>query len=232
MECPNCGEEIAENIRKCPMCDYKLKPVEGTYLSRKKKGKDPLPLIIALVAAIALIVAVIVLLEGCGNNAEDPTSAAPTTEAPTTEAPTTEAPTTEAPTTEAPTTEAPTTEAPTTEAPTAEAPTGKTVPKKYRASFSNDQYIMPDADKKVYTKEEVASMTDTQLAYARNEICAAAGRKYKSSSKYGKYFKDFDWYDPTYDAAYFDEHTDEIINEYQKKNLDLINAEEGRRGIS
>ena len=241
MECPNCGEKIDDNLEICPMCDYKIEKPKGTYQSRKKKKKSHLPLIIILVIALFMISGGVYLLMGRGTNVapttEAPTTEAPTTEALTTEAPTTEAPTTEAPTTEAPTTEAPTTEAPTTEASTTEAPTteaasGKTVPKKYRASFSNDQYIMPDADKKAYTKEEVASMTDTQLAYARNEICAAAGRKYKSSSKYGKYFKDFDWYDPTYDASYFDKHTDEIINEYQKKNLDLINAEEGRRGIA
>ncbi len=230
MECPNCGEKIDDNLNTCPMCDYEIKP-EAVYQSRKKKKKSPAPLIILLVIALLLIAGGVFLLKDCGAN-DAPTTEAPTTEAPTTEAPTTEASTTEAPTTEAPTTEAPTTEAPTTEAPTTEAATGKTVPKKYRASFSNDQYIMPDADKKAYTKEDVRSMTDTQLAYARNEICAAAGRKYKSSGKYGKYFKGFDWYDPTYDADYFDKHTDEIINEFQKKNLDLINAEEVRRGIA
>jgi len=101
-----------------------------------------------------------------------------------------------------------------------------TVPQYLRCQYSNDNFILPNSNSKYYTADLFSTMTDDQLAYARNEICAHAGRTYKAGSKYADYFSRFSWYNPSYDGSYFDDNIDYIINTYEKANLDLINMEE------
>ncbi|MBQ7246781.1 MAG: YARHG domain-containing protein [Lachnospiraceae bacterium] len=223
----------------------------------KKPSSGNLRMAIGVIVTAAVIIAAILLIKNCSGRQSDTDAAQPseyvtseeaeptgestatvdsTVGLPTTEAPTepvTEEPTTEAPTepvTEEPTTEAPTepvTEEPTTEATTA---SGAKVPAKLQISgVSDDNYILPDSGTSKYSRSVIGGMSDRQLRYARNEICARAGRRYSSSSEYAAYFEQFDWYDPQYSGSYFDEHCDELINEYQKQNLDLINAEESAR---
>ena len=158
----------------------------------------------------------------------EPTTAEPVTE-PTTEEPATE------PTTAEPVTE-PTTDEPSQE-PTSEEAKGteetqteyKKIKSSLRIAQSSDYEILPDADEVDYDKDFFRQLTSKQLRYIRNEICAKAGRDYSASDTYADYFATKPWYNPTYKASYFDEHTDELINDHQRHNLDMINAVESER---
>ena len=151
-----------------------------------------------------------------------PTTPAPTTPAPTTPAPTTPAPTTPAPTTPEPTTPEPTTPEPTTPAPTTPAPTTPVNP---------DDYMIPDSNSRLLTNADLDGKTAEQVRLIRNEIVARAGRKF-ASADLAAYFGAKSWYHPQYEPDYFDEHTTELLNETEQKNLTMINQYEEAHNLN
>ena len=92
-------------------------------------------------------------------------------------------------------------------------------PKAYHAYY--DDFILPESDRVMLTKEDVAYSTDgsedlTQQAI--NEIYARHGYIF-GSGYYDKLFREFKWYVPMYEPDKFD---NAWLNEYEKANLNLL----------
>ena len=71
-------------------------------------------------------------------------------------------------------------------------------------------------------------LTDEELKYARNEIVARYGRKFKTP-ELAAYFGAKTWYHPTYEPEEFDKKMDSLINAFEKANVNLINKIEAER---
>ena len=92
-------------------------------------------------------------------------------------------------------------------------------PDAYHAYY--DDFILPQSDRVMLTKEDIAYSTDgsedlTQQAI--NEIYARHGWIF-GSEYYDKLFRGFKWYVPMYEPEKFDESW---LNEYEKANLGLL----------
>lgn len=92
-------------------------------------------------------------------------------------------------------------------------------PKAYHAYY--DDFILPESDRVMLTKEDVAYSTDgsedlTQQAI--NEIYARHGYIF-GGEYYDKLFRGFKWYVPMYEPDKFDNGW---LNEYEKANLNLL----------
>ena len=88
-------------------------------------------------------------------------------------------------------------------------------------------FLLPEADERAYSLDELRRMPAQVLAYARNEIFARHGRKFKSK-ELRKYFKERPWYEATVPASEFD---DSVLNDYEWKNLKRIGELESRIGV-
>jgi len=79
-------------------------------------------------------------------------------------------------------------------------------------------YILPYSDSEYLTENDLDGMTSDELRLARNEIYARYGRRFNDESLQ-RYFDDCSWYTGTIDPEDFDE---DVLNQYEKKNLELI----------
>lgn len=86
-----------------------------------------------------------------------------------------------------------------------------------------EEYLLPDVDKRYYTKEELMLLPKEKLRLARNEVFARHHRKYETQDL-REYFESKSWYDGYLSAEEFD---DSVLNGYEKANLDLIKVVEG-----
>ncbi len=84
-------------------------------------------------------------------------------------------------------------------------------------STSSD-YVLPDSDTHLYTRDELESLSDQQLFYARNEIYARHGRGF-DSDELQTYFNSKSWYTRRYDPADF---PDSLLNSTEKANAGLM----------
>ena len=65
-------------------------------------------------------------------------------------------------------------------------------------------------------------MTIQQINYAKNEIYARHGRKFKSK-ELQTYFDSKSWYQGTIEPSAFNENT---LNDYEKRNAELLSKKE------
>lgn len=87
--------------------------------------------------------------------------------------------------------------------------------------ISPEEYILPECDTRVYTKEELSVLSAEELRLARNEIYARHGRIF-SAEDLKNYFQSKSWYTPQYEGTEFDAKGDSILNEYEIANRNLI----------
>ena len=87
-------------------------------------------------------------------------------------------------------------------------------------------FILPDSDSRYYSAEEISGLTKEELRIARNEIYARRGRIF-SDSGLRSYFEGKDWYHGSIEAGRF---SDDQLNDFEKKNRDLIKAREEQLG--
>lgn len=87
-------------------------------------------------------------------------------------------------------------------------------------------FILPDSDSRYYSAEEISGLTKEELRIARNEIYARRGRIF-SDSGLRTYFEGKDWYHGSIEAGRF---RDDQLNDFEKKNRDLIKAREEQLG--
>lgn len=88
-------------------------------------------------------------------------------------------------------------------------------------------YILPESNTRVYTKDELSSLDNKTLYYARNEIFARYGRGFKSQNLQD-YFNSKSWYKLTYTPEQFDAMPDPL-NATEKQNADTIKELETER---
>ena len=82
----------------------------------------------------------------------------------------------------------------------------------------DSEYILPDSDSRYLTDTDVQGLSAHDLMLARNEIYARHGRKFKDS-ELQDYFNSKSWYKGTVNS---DDFSTNVFNEYEKKNLELI----------
>lgn len=89
------------------------------------------------------------------------------------------------------------------------------------------EYIFPDSDSRYLTEEEVRKIDPGELRLARNELFARHGYIFQDE-ELRQHFESQPWYSGTVEAEQFDFDTD--LNEYEKKNAELINLVEAEGG--
>lgn len=92
-------------------------------------------------------------------------------------------------------------------------------------------YIFPESNSAYLTKDQLEGLSKDQLAYARNEIYARHGRRFRDQM-FQDYFNAKSWYVPQYDPEQFDAMQDTIFNEYEKANAKLILQVEQEHGYT
>ena len=91
----------------------------------------------------------------------------------------------------------------------------------YTRDNPQEDYILPDSDKRYLTEEDLASLTHEECCLARNEIYARHGRKF-TTEEIAAYFASKDWYNGTIEPQTFDSNTSKYFNDYERKNIQLI----------
>lgn len=98
------------------------------------------------------------------------------------------------------------------------------------SDLQSESYILPDSDSRYYTESELDALSLEELYYARNEIYARHGRGFKNADL-AAYFKGKSWYVQRYEPEEFDAMSSPL-NEYEKKNADLMLQIEQQRDSS
>lgn len=86
----------------------------------------------------------------------------------------------------------------------------------------SQDYIIPDSDSKYLTDADIEGMTIREINYAKNEIYARHGRKFKSK-ELQNYFNSKDWYNGTIAPENFKESS---LNKYEAKNASFLATKE------
>ena len=82
-------------------------------------------------------------------------------------------------------------------------------------------FIFPDSNSRYLSYDEVYAKNQQELSYARNEIFARHGRKFKSADLQS-YFGSKSWYTPLYEPDEFAAIQDSLFNDYEKENIKQI----------
>lgn len=94
------------------------------------------------------------------------------------------------------------------------------------AASEQEDYLLPDSDKRMISKKELEGFDAEQCRIARNEIYARHGRKFKDQ-ELQEYFDSCDWYEGTVEA---DKFQDSVLNDYEVANRDTIVKYEKEKG--
>ena len=93
-------------------------------------------------------------------------------------------------------------------------------------SYRNQDYILPQSDSRYLTESDLNGLTEADCRIARNEIYARHGRMF-NDEELQAYFNSKSWYTPSIPANAFQEY---MLNDYEKKNKDVILEYERARG--
>lgn len=85
-----------------------------------------------------------------------------------------------------------------------------------------DSYAIEGSDSRYLTREDVQNLTAQAACYAKNEIYARRGRMFKSK-ELQEFFGAKNWYNGTIPG---DSFSDNVFNDYERKNIDLLAARE------
>ena len=88
---------------------------------------------------------------------------------------------------------------------------------------------MPEVNTRYYTQEELKSLDPDKLKFARNEILARHGRIFETEDL-NAYYSSKSWYQPQYTSDQFDPQMDQILNAYEKANIEEIKKIENGEG--
>jgi serine/threonine protein kinase len=113
----------------------------------------------------------------------------------------------------------------TVERPTVPAATSAYRPSAAPVTGGYDGYVLPYSSSSYYSASDLYGLSDSELRIARNEIYARHGRLFSDKSLQA-YFDSQSWYNGYISPSAFNENT---LNTYEKKNIELIVAEETRR---
>lgn len=90
---------------------------------------------------------------------------------------------------------------------------------------ADDGYIFPDGDTSYVDESAVKKLTTEQIQYAINEIYARHGLKFTKKENKERFEKK-KWYKGT-----VDDQEDITLNQYEKKNVDIMAKELKNRGV-
>ena len=85
---------------------------------------------------------------------------------------------------------------------------------------TSDDYILPDSSSRIYSDDELSTLSSGELRIAKNEIYARHGRRFKDESLQS-YFDSKSWYNGTIEPDDFDEG---VLNKYERANIESIAA--------
>lgn len=86
---------------------------------------------------------------------------------------------------------------------------------------AQQDYIFADSSSRYLTESEIRQLTPERMSYARNEIYARHGRKFRDAALQA-YFDAKPWYHPQYEPDAFDAIQNTLFNDYEKENVKLI----------
>ena len=90
---------------------------------------------------------------------------------------------------------------------------------------AQNEYILSGSERRLLTMEDIQDLTVKELNYAKNEIYARRGRKFKDE-ELQKYFDSKSWYQGTTEPEDFKE---DVFNEIEKVNIEFLsNAEKNQ----
>lgn len=98
--------------------------------------------------------------------------------------------------------------------------------KKYELALDED-YIIPDSDKRLLTEDDVKGLTLQEINYAKNEIYARHGRKF-DSEELQNYFNSKSWYKGTISPKNFT--NGEYLSDIENKNTAFLSEMENQMG--
>lgn len=81
---------------------------------------------------------------------------------------------------------------------------------------ADDGYIFPNSNSSYLTEEEIEKLSTEEIQYAINEVYARHGLKFTKKSNQERFEKK-KWYTGT-----VDDQDDITLNQYEKKNIDLM----------
>ena len=99
------------------------------------------------------------------------------------------------------------------------------------SAIYSDEYILPESEYMYLTKSDISHLTKKGLCYARNEIYARYGRKFKAK-ELQEYFDSTVWYHAKYEPTESnDKKISEKMNKYERYNVDLLLSIEKKSGM-
>ena len=90
------------------------------------------------------------------------------------------------------------------------------------------EYILTYSSEQYYYKENLDKVPTDELRIARNEILARHGRRF-NDQELQSYFDSKSWYNGEYSPEEFDEQMDDLLNDYEKHNIQIIKELEEER---
>lgn len=88
------------------------------------------------------------------------------------------------------------------------------------------EYVIAESSSKYLSDSDLAGLTLQEVNYAKNEIFARHGRKFKSA-ELQNYFESKSWYTGRYDPDDFDQnYSSTVLNDFEKKNAELLKKKE------
>ena len=92
-----------------------------------------------------------------------------------------------------------------------------------------DEYILPEAQYRYLEDNDLNALTLKGISYAKNELYAKYGRKFESQ-ELSDYMATKSWYTPKYEPRTYDSEIVNRMNEYERKNIAILNAQEDALG--
>ncbi len=88
------------------------------------------------------------------------------------------------------------------------------------------EYIIEDSASRYLTDSDVKGLTLQEINYAKNEIYARHGRRFKSK-ELQDYFDSTSWYVGKYSPEDFDQnYSERMLNDFEKRNADFLSEKE------
>lgn len=105
---------------------------------------------------------------------------------------------------------------------------GEDKPEEPEGPETEGDYIIADSNSRYITRDDLTGLSPEQIRIARNEIYARKGRRFNDASLQS-YFDSKSWYNGTISPYDFN---DGMLNDFEKKNAELIRAYENENGIN
>ena len=89
-------------------------------------------------------------------------------------------------------------------------------------------YILPQSTSQYLSYSDISNLTTKGICYAKNEIYARYGRKFKAN-ELTSYFSGQSWYNPKYEAGTYDSQIVSMMSAAESANKDFLNQVENEQ---